>query len=730
MLNIYILTLAILIGIIIICLYKVKKNTSELVPSISRLLFSAICTVGFIWLDVVSQRELIALIGFSFFTATINWLLLNLMEFVFAYAEVEKRHKLLQKLIVWIVRIDVCSMIGNIFFHHVFTMEKKMMGADYVIYVAKDYTFFYYAHLLVSYIIVVRIMALLIRRIRGTSRFYRKKYTVVLGFFVTVIFLDAISVAFHSLLNPSIFFYGTLAISLCYFSIYSQPRQLIADMQNVLMQNLRMGIICFDDKGKCIYANDGLFLMFDIEKSEMVMKKFTYETFIRDKKSDNDTSWIIEREVAGETKYYEIELQKIYDEKIIFVGSCFQITDRTEQERFHQREVGIANEANRAKTEFLSRISHDIRTPMNSISGMNEMIMRNSKEKETLTYTKNINESVNIILNILNDVLDFSKIESGKMTIVEREYDTAKILRSVIEMIRQQAERKELQFICKVAEDLPQKLYGDDVRIVQVLINLLSNAVKYTPKGSITLRVEFAQEERNLFVSVRDTGIGIKQEDIPKLFNAYERFEESKNHSIQGTGLGLNITAHILKLMGSRLEIESVYGEGSEFMFSVKQQIVDATPIGDITEVKKEEEEYVYRQLFEAPDARILVVDDNEINRFVFVNLLTYTKVQIDEAAGGIECLEMTRKNHYDVIFMDHMMPDLDGIETFHQMKLDDNNLCKDVPVIALTANVVAGAKEMYLQEGFQGYLTKPFDPQQIEKVIRDLLPNEYIKKG
>lgn len=232
-----------------------------------------------------------------------------------------------------------------------------------------------------------------------------------------------------------------------------------------------------------------------------------------------------------------------------------------------------------------------------------------------------------------------------------------------------------------------------------------------------------------LIISVEDTGIGIKKQDIPKLFNAFERFEELKNHSIQGTGLGLNITSHLLGLMNSSLKIESEYGKGSKFSFTIEQEIVDNRLMIPLDAEKESMKEDVYKQTFTAPEARILVVDDNEINRFVFTSLLAETKIRIDEAENGQKCLEMTAKTPYHMIFMDHMMPGMDGVETFHRIREDADNPCSRIPIIALTANVVAGAREMYLQEGFDGYLTKPFEPEEMEKMIMDMLPEELVEK-
>ena len=590
---------------------------------------------------------------------------------------------------------------------------------------------FYYLHLLFSYVIVIRILYVLIKRIRTTSKIYRNKYAVILFLFLFVIVLDGIIVLFRNPLNISIMFYGVLAIAISYYTIYFQPQKLIIDMQTIMLNNLKNGILFFDDKQNCIYANDTLCKMIgvknDLDKVEKIVKEKSNADNIHDQEY---TTWYEDIEINGELKNYKVECHNIYDERNIYVGCCINVSDNTQLKKYYEMEVNIAKNASKAKTDFLSRVSHDIRTPINSISGMNEMILRECKDKKIMEYAYQISESAEMLLNLVNNVLDFTKIESGKMTLVNREYDTRKMLEGIIDIISIQAGKKKIDFVYNISSDLPAKLYGDDVRISQIIMNLLSNAIKYTSEGSVTLtvkKVHDGEESAEIFVSVKDTGMGIKKEDLSKLFNAFERFEEVKNHRIQGSGLGLNIVSYFLQMMNSNLEVDSEYGKGSDFSFVITQTIVDETPIETFDSKVQNNENYEYQALFTAPDAKILVVDDNEINRFVFVSLLSATKVQVDEAESGIKCLEMTKKEKYHMIFMDHMMPEMDGIETFHKIKEDENNLCRDIPIVALTANAIEGARQMYLDEGFNAYLAKPFDPEEVETLIRDSLPKELI---
>lgn len=415
---------------------------------------------------------------------------------------------------------------------------------------------------------------------------------------------------------------------------------------------------------------------------------------------------------------------------IVLYFGIVMLTEYRERVEESNRQLVAANEA---KGQFLARMSHEIRTPINAVLGMDEMILRETKESKTREYAGDIYTAGNALLSIINDILDLSKIDSGKMEIVPAEYDLCSVINDLVNMISMRAQGKGLKFTTQVDEELPARLIGDDVRIKQILTNILTNAVKYTHEGEVTLRIngERDGEYETLCCEVEDTGIGIKEEDMDRLFSAFERIEESRNRNIEGTGLGMNITMQLLNLMDSELKCESVYGQGSKFYFELKQKIADETPIGDFSlRVKNLADNYHYTSAFAAPEAKILVVDDNATNRKVFKSLLKDTKMQIDEAGGGEECLELVRKKRYDIIFLDHMMPKPDGIETLHLMRSDGQNKCKDTPVFVLTANAIAGAKEKYMEEGFDGFVSKPIIPDKLEQAIRETLPAELMHEA
>lgn len=383
-----------------------------------------------------------------------------------------------------------------------------------------------------------------------------------------------------------------------------------------------------------------------------------------------------------------------------------------------------------AKARFLANMSHEIRIPINAVLGMDAMILRECKDMQIKEYALDIQNAGQNLLALVNDILDLSKVESGKMELIPVEYDVSSMVHDITNMITVKAQDKDLELKVQVNPNLPSRLYGDEVRIRQILINILNNAVKYTHEGSVELRIDGQVEEEQvrLECSVTDTGIGIKEEDLPKLFAEFERIEEQKNQKIEGTGLGMSITAKLLNLMGSKLQVESIYGEGSRFFFELDQLIVDHKPIGNLEErIRQQSIDYAYQAAFTAPEVRLLVVDDNVVNLKVFVNLLKETQVKIDAVSSGQECLDLVIDKHYDMIFLDHMMPDMDGIETLHRMKEMSDYPCKDTPVIVLTANAVSGAKEMYLSEGFDGFLSKPIMPDRLENLIRQTLPQELL---
>ena len=421
----------------------------------------------------------------------------------------------------------------------------------------------------------------------------------------------------------------------------------------------------------------------------------------------------------------------------------------TENNRLRE-EKRVAEQSNAAKSDFLATMSHEIRTPINAVLGMNKMIMRDSlragdvlpKDRETIRrifsditgYSGNIDSAGNNLLCIINDILDFSKIEAGKFDLSEREYMFSSVLNDVSITVLFKAREKGLGFSVETDSDIPDCLFGDDVRIRQIITNILNNAVKYTDKGGVTLSVHGSGgykdgETAEIAIAVKDTGIGIKQEDIDKIFDKFERTDLDRNNTVEGTGLGLAITHRLTAMMKGSISVESEYGRGSVFTIRLPQRVVSAQPIGNFSaKFEKSFDEFdPAENIFRAPEARILIADDTRMNLLVAAGLLKDTEIKTDTAESGAKALELSLSVHYDLILMDQRMPVMDGIETLHRLREQENGLNRETPVICLTADALTGAKEHYLSEGFDDYLSKPIDSREMKKTIMKYLPAEKI---
>ncbi len=449
---------------------------------------------------------------------------------------------------------------------------------------------------------------------------------------------------------------------------------------------------------------------------------------------------VLEKDVSSMTRGFVVAAIVAIMIGVVLAFFLARVLDKlNKQEQEYQEKVLMlekqsADEANKAKSRFLADMSHEIRTPINAIIGMNEMILRESDDKEIKGYSQMIKQSGNNLLELISGILDFSKIEDGKMDIVPVRYSVANQIVYYENSISERAKAKNLELVFHIDENLPSELYGDDTRINQVVMNLLTNAVKYTQEGRVTLGIK--EKERNsesgevrIYYEVKDTGIGIRKEDMEKLFESFERLDVIKNRNIEGTGLGMAITQRLLKLMGSELKVESEYGVGSEFSFELVQKIENEEPLGNYKEVMLNtgDSEH-YRELFRAPEARILVVDDTKMNILVIENLLKKTEMKIDSAMNGSDAVFLAIENSYDVILMDQRMPGMDGTEAMKRIREPGSGKNDKTPIICLTADVISGAKERYMELGFDGYLMKPVDASELERTICNYLPKEKVQ--
>ena len=523
--------------------------------------------------------------------------------------------------------------------------------------------------------------------------------------------------------------------------------------RDFVIDRISEGIIAVDNEGRIQYYNEPVVKLYPEFSRFFAMKRDIEEIISEKEEKDNapaetetyrtpyDIIETIEKAIRdNETlkikdRVYTPEENDLVHRGVKY-GKLYALVDDTEHYRYMeelQEQRDIADSANEAKSRFLANMSHEIRTPINAVIGMDEMILRESSEKTIRSYAADIMSAGKTLLSLINDILDLSKVEEGKMEIIPVRYDLSSLIGDLVNMIRDRAEKKGLKLNVSVDEHIPHLLVGDEIRVRQCAMNILTNAVKYTEKGEVTLKISYEKKDDThifLGVSVEDTGIGMKAEDMEKLFRPYERIEEKRNRRIEGTGLGMSITRQLLDLMGSELKVSSEYGKGSVFSFSVEQEVSTWEEIGNFTEKleSRSDTSYEYHELFHAPTARIMVVDDTEMNLTVIKSLLKRTEIQIDTAASGKEALSLADSNSYDAVFIDHMMPDMDGIETLHRLRDKDN--FSRIPAVALTANAVSGAREMYLNAGFTDYLSKPIDGEALEKMLARLLPEEKVSHG
>ncbi len=432
---------------------------------------------------------------------------------------------------------------------------------------------------------------------------------------------------------------------------------------------------------------------------------------------------------------FSLEKNNLYRGKKL-AGTAYVFKDETERLAYIKEleaQKQLADAANVAKSSFLARMSHEIRTPITAMLGFDELILRENSDRAIVNYARAIQTAGKSLLEMINDILDFSKIEAGKVKIIPAAYDVSGLVTDLVNMVLPRADTKRIALHVQVDPNTPETLYGDEVRVKQCALNLLTNAVKYTLDGSVTLTVTFDRIDVDniyLIIIVSDTGIGIKSDDLERLFSPFERIDEERNRGIEGTGLGLNIVHNLLAAMGTRLDVRSEYGKGSTFSFRVQQQIVSQKKIGDYEAVRQTAPKGIaqYKESFHAPDAKILIVDDTPVNLTVMRGLLKKTLVQIDTATDGVDGLEKTRIERYDVIFIDHMMPNMDGMEMLAALKKDAGNKNGGTPCIALTANAISGAREMYLAAGFDDYLAKPVTGASLEQMVRAHLPAEKVR--
>lgn len=736
----FIITLSISIFFSVLQVVRLRNNREKYVRRIVQMIIACAFAVYANIMFAFSHSFKLSNYAHALYYAALDWILFYFMTFILAYCNnYTKAKKVIKNIFMVFCIADAISMTLNLFFGHiVYTCLIKWNDGNS--YYFGRFNWGYYPHMVLDYVIILFIIYVLIESISRAVSYYRIRYIVPLAVLLSLLILNGFYMMFELPLDWSVVLYSLAAFIVYYYADRYTPRVLANKTLAESINELGEGLIIFDIDDKCVYTNAMILKYFELTKENCTIESEPIATWLKGKRLRD--SFPFEGVVKYRRSIGTLVDLKLYIKPISkrgeYLGCYFQVEDVTKEvhtmnelkEAQHQEAIARAEalRASQAKSEFLANMSHEIRTPINAILGMNEMILREDISPEIQEYARNIQVSGDALLSIINDILDFSKIESGKMELTPVNYDPHKLIEACETLITPRIINKNLEFIIKYDPSIPKCLYGDEVRVRQILINLLTNAAKYTEEGTVTLFAEWnkiSDDVGYLCFKVKDTGIGIKPENQKALFEAFQRVDEQKNRNIEGTGLGLSITNKLLSLMNGDISVSSEYGKGSEFIVDIPQKIVDGAPSGEYTK-KVNSAKYEYKEAFRAPEAHILAVDDYKMNLTVLKGLLKKTEVKLDLAMSGREAIELASKNPYHLILMDHMMPEMDGIETMKIIKSTPGPNSR-TPVIMLTANAIQGVEEQYLSEGFEGYLTKPIDSKALEAELKKYIPDELI---
>lgn len=593
-------------------------------------------------------------------------------------------------------------------------------------------------YMIYSIVIAICMFVMVIWMIKSTEK--RRIKVTGKGLLASIIavslgmLFDTILPAFGIMAVPT----SSLGQAICVFIVYTSlnfNKKNHIDISNIadyIDKSTEVYVLAYDDKLRINLASESAasFMKLSASKQYKISEVFDLDESVYYLENDSAR---FDATCTQNGIICNLGIEVIKDDFEDVIGYVVSVTDMTEKMAYIsqiEQERRNADNANAAKSAFLASMSHEIRTPLNAVIGMDEMILRERDINEIHKYAGNIMDAGKSLLAIIDDILDFSKIESGMMTIIEGDYDYVQAVRELNSIVSYRAKKKGLALTFDIDENIPMKLHGDELRIRQILLNIINNAIKYTKVGwvKVSMSCEWTDSENIVLVaSVEDTGIGIKKEDIPKLFEKFKRLDENINHRVEGTGLGLSIVYGLLNMMGGEVTVKSVYQRGSIFTVRIPQRVVDKQPVGDFN-IQYSKERKEYKESFKAPDARVMVVDDNQINLKIVKGLLKNTQMQVDVFSNGFDCIEQVKSVKYDLILLDHMMPEIDGLEVLKRLKAMEGNMSKEASVIALTANAMVGAKDEYLGYGFDDYIAKPIDSNELEETIRKHLDKSLIK--
>lgn len=589
-----------------------------------------------------------------------------------------------------------------------------------------------YCMILVVYMIVMTSICLACyHKTKKAAEKSRFTYLIIINVVAIVgflIYLSGVTQGYDTTLVASLI--DTILLAILIFR--EKIIDTLALAKDLAVDFLAEGLVVVDNDEKIIYFN---------QKAKQIYEEIAIGR-AEDILEDIDGCILEKKNIFHDRRVYTAD-SRLISSGNAYYGKMYVLTDITDNYHYTQNikeQAEImkvlkeqAESANQAKSTFVSNMSHEIRTPMNAIIGLTDVLLRKEFPPEETGYLLHIKSSGKALLDLINDLLDFSKIEAGKFEIINDTYDIAQMLRDIQVIGRTRIGSRNVKLIMDIDKEIPRLLYGDALRIRQVIINIMNNAVKFTEEGSVTVTIrqqERKEEQVQLYVSVKDTGQGIKEEDLHSLFDAFAQVDQKKNQGKEGTGLGLAISRQLVDLMGGELSVRSEYGKGSEFYFYLWEGIESQEPVGDFSEIKdQEEEEQEDSFSFTIPDAKILLVDDNEINQEVAKALLEPLELQIDTAENGQEALEMVQNTRYDLVFMDHFMPVMDGIEASRQIRALEDEHYQSLPIIALTADAVQGVREEFFAAGMNDFVSKPIAVQDISEVLQRWLPEEKISQ-